>query len=70
MFYRMEVLPTPVRAMGTGFVFSISTLLTFLAPYLIDLAGKLEVYPTFVLGVTGILFLIPLFFLKKLLENR
>lgn len=65
--FSQEVFPTAVRSMGTGFSYSISTLLAFLSPFQISLAKSMNVYPTFVLGVSGLLFLVPSFFFEETL---
>mmetsp|Transcript_10654 Transcript_10654/g.1669 ORF Transcript_10654/g.1669 Transcript_10654/m.1669 type:complete len:97 (+) Transcript_10654:41-331(+) len=65
--YSQEIFPTPVRSMATGLTFAFGTLITFVAPFIIDFAANNSVSPIFALGVSGFLFIIPAFFLKETL---
>lgn len=53
--YANEFYPTPVRSIGTGFLYSCGILGSFLTPYLILFSERINVNPYFIIGGIGII---------------
>lgn len=67
--YIQEIYPTKIRITGAGFVYAMSVLGSFSAPFISEFALSISVYPIVILGTVASVGLISVYFFKETLNQ-